>query len=232
MIVIQGLATVVRSAAALVRTVLCAMMLLGSLAAPVAAADSTRPSFFDSRELRLSDLRRFNKWTATLTRYRAERQEASHADCVGTTGLGCGYRNWRAFLDTLRTADKRQQLEAVNRYMNARPYVADPKNWHTKDHWSTPGEFLARSGDCEDYAIAKFLSLRELGWSADDLRIVAVQDERAGLGHAVLVAYLNSRTWMLDNQIKDVTDTKSVHHYRPIYSLSESAWWLHRAGRA
>jgi predicted transglutaminase-like cysteine proteinase len=112
--------------------------------------------------------------------------------------------------------------------MNARRYVPDDKNWGMQDYWATPGEFLARSGDCEDFAIAKFLSLKQLGWTDDELRLVAVKDRTLGVGHAVLVAYFGGKIWLLDNQLEQVTDLDTVRHYEPVYSINESHWWLHK----
>ena len=44
------------------------------------------------------------------------------------------------------------------------------------DYWETPVEALWKgAGDCEDYAIAKYFSLRHLGVSSDKLRITYVK---------------------------------------------------------
>lgn len=140
----------------------------------------------------------------------------------------CRYRDWLQFLDTLRELSRSNQLAAVNGYVNARPYVADEKNWKMQDYWATPGEFFARSGDCEDFAIAKFFSLKHLGWRDDELRIAAVKDVKLGTGHAVLVVFHAGRTWLLDNQLARVTDLATIRHYQPVYSINESHWWVHR----
>jgi predicted transglutaminase-like cysteine proteinase len=196
------------------------------------AGEPAAPSFFASRELRLTDLRRFEKWRTVLARSASERRTATASPCHGDTSLACRYAEWQAFLDGLRGKDRRQQLDAVNRFMNARPYRSDERNWGAADHWATPGEFMTRSGDCEDYVIAKYLSLRELGWTDADLRLVAVKDQTRGIGHAVLVAFLDGRSWLLDNLNDSVTATEAVGHYRPVYSINETAWWLHRADSA
>jgi predicted transglutaminase-like cysteine proteinase len=61
------------------------------------------------------------------------------------------------------------------------------------------------------------------------MRIVVVQDLNLGIAHAVLVVYLDGRALVLDNQIDDVVPAAAVRHYRPIYSINERHWWLHRA---
>jgi predicted transglutaminase-like cysteine proteinase len=112
--------------------------------------------------------------------------------------------------------------------MNRRHYVSDSRNWGVKDYWATPGEFMARSGDCEDFAIAKYLSLRQLGWSEDTLRVAVVRDLSLNVNHAVLIVYFDGRTWLLDNQIRRVVETETVRHYRPVFSINEKYWWRHR----
>jgi len=61
------------------------------------------------------------------------------------------------------------------------------------------------------------------------LRILVLQDLNLRLAHAVLIVYHKGRALLLDNQIKHVVDTRKVHHYKPIYSINEQFWWLHRS---
>ena len=194
---------------------------------PAVAADG-RPSFFHSIELRSANTAPFSKWRAALDRTSREVAEEQGRDCSNDHATDCRYHELDAFLDTLRGKGRREQLVAVNAYMNARPYVTDASNWGQKDYWATPAEFLTRSGDCEDFAIAKFFALKRLGWSADALRLAAVKDLDQGVGHAVLIAYDGGRSWLLDNQIQQVVETGTVHRYEPVYSINENAWWRHR----
>jgi predicted transglutaminase-like cysteine proteinase len=53
----------------------------------------------------------------------------------------------------------------TNRFLNDWRYKPDDQNYGQRDYWATPLEFLRRSGDCEDYAIAKYVTLRELGFA-------------------------------------------------------------------
>jgi predicted transglutaminase-like cysteine proteinase len=138
----------------------------------------------------------------------------------------CIPKSWTDFLAGAKALAARAQLDAVNRWANARPYVEDMANWALPDYWETPGEFIARGGDCEDYAIAKYFSLVRLGFSPDDLRIVIVSDVLAHDFHAVLVARLNGEDWLLDNQVPDVMPLAAKPQYTPIYSLNERGWML------
>jgi hypothetical protein len=121
-----------------------------------------------------------------------------------------------------------RQLEAVNAYVNRVPYQSDESRYGVVDYWATPREFFGKSGDCEDYAIAKYLSLRKLGWSADELRIVVLKDERRNELHAVLVAYHGGTAYLLDNLLPGVREHASVSNYRPIFSINEAGWHYHR----
>ena len=198
-------------------------------AARPALAGYGYPALFGSREVRSDDLGLFTKWTAALDRAFDERRLAD-APCTATVFNRCHFAAWRRVLDGLSGFDRMAQLVAVNRYMNRKRYVLDPRNYGVSDYWAAPGQFLGRDGDCEDYAIAKFMSLKALGFTNDDMRIVVLQDLNLGIAHAVLVVYLDGRALVLDNQIEDVVSAGSVRHYRPIYSINERHWWLHRPG--
>jgi predicted transglutaminase-like cysteine proteinase len=138
---------------------------------------------------------------------------------------------WTAFLDTLGDKSRREQMNAVNQWANARPYVEDIVNWGVADYWETPGEFLARGGDCEDYAIFKYASLVQLGFSPNNLRIVIVNDTNMKVFHAVLAVRADGEIWLLDNQIAQVIPLSVAVQYAPIYSLSEHGWWMHSTPR-
>lgn len=193
------------------------------------AAPWTAPSFLGSMEKRSSNIAPFTKWTAALDRYAAENSALAGQSCNSDNATKCAYDAWWRFLAGLRDKSRRHQLVAVNRYMNAREYVSDRRNWGISDYWATPGEFLTGNGDCEDYAIAKFMSLKALGWRNEDLRVVAVKDHNRGAGHAVVVAYHGGETWLLDNQIEDVVATGQIRHYEVVYSINEHNWWRHHA---
>jgi predicted transglutaminase-like cysteine proteinase len=133
---------------------------------------------------------------------------------------------WTDFLASLKGLDRQAQMEAVNRWANAKPYVEDITNWGLPDYWETPGEFIAHGGDCEDFAIAKYFSLVRLGFAARDLRIAVVSDSRAHDFHAVLVANIDGTEWLLDNQIAQMVPLAEAPQYTPIYALNEQGWWL------
>ena len=95
------------------------------------------------------------------------------------------------------------------------------------DYWATPREFLKKSGDCEDYSIAKFYALKELGFSGDAMRVVALKDRIRNIGHAVLAVYTDGDIFILDNQTIMVLSHVKYKHYVPQYSVNEKFRWMH-----
>jgi len=197
------------------------------LAGPAAAAATPALGLFGSHEKRNPTIAPFVKWTGTLERYFGERK-LEDAPCRDRAFNKCHLQAWKRFLASIKDLDPMGQIIEVNNFMNRAPYIVDPINYGVSDYWATPRQFLAKDGDCEDYAIAKYLSLRALGYPADAMRIVVLQDENLDLAHAVLAVYIGPRIYILDNQIKQVVPHERIRHYRPIYSINETAWWLHR----
>lgn len=88
-------------------------------------------------------------------------------------------------------------------------------------------QFLRHSGDCEDYAIAKYVTLRQLGFAADQLRLVVLRDTVRDLTHAVLAVYHEDEVYILDNLSRLVVRQAEVPHYVPYYSINETTRWAH-----
>jgi predicted transglutaminase-like cysteine proteinase len=158
-----------------------------------------------------------------MQRYEGERH-LENAPCTGA----CPLQRWKAFVASLAGQDRMRQLEAVNGYVNRTPWQADTSRYGMADYWATPREFFGRTGDCEDYAIAKYISLRKLGWAAHELRLVVLKDEIKNELHAVLVAFHNGSAYVLDNLLATVTEHAAIRNYRPIFSINEIAWHFHR----
>lgn len=160
--------------------------------------------------------------------YDAERmREAAHK--LGSRAAAA-VQELQPMLNAARSLDEPSQLQVVNQFYNRRiAFVDDMLAWGQADHWATPLQTLALGqGDCEDYAIAKYFSLKALGVPGDQMRIVVVDDLNLKVPHAILVVYLDGRALILDNQIPTVVPADRIRHYRPIYSINEESWWLHR----
>jgi predicted transglutaminase-like cysteine proteinase len=192
--------------------------------APARAEDGARlyPKLFGTNETRSSSIKLFPRWTDMLDRHQTEERRGD-PPCAPSRFHRCTVIDWLAFLASERGRDRRTQLADVNSFINLHPYVLDKTNY-----WETPREFAVHDGDCKDYAIAKYFSLRYLGWSQDELRIVVVQDLNLRVAHAVVAVYVDDGIVILDNQVRQVVRADSVRHYMPYYSINESHWWLHR----
>jgi predicted transglutaminase-like cysteine proteinase len=120
-----------------------------------------------------------------------------------------------------------ERVERVNSVVNRLPYVADRDNYAAEDYWASLPEFAARGGDCEDYAIAKYMLLKSLGVPSDMMRIAVVHDLDLDTPHAVLSVAVDGRAYILDNQASSVRPDSDIEHYRPVFSINEAGWWLH-----
>lgn len=189
-------------------------------------------SYFDMTSTKNRNISAFTKWTGTMSRF-AKQKQIPDASCDRIRFHPCSIKGWREMIDGLRGESLDDQIKAVNDWSNAHPYIEDQVNWGKVDYWETPYEFMAINGDCEDYAISKYYSLRALGVSADRLRIIVLQDlNLGGIIHAVLGVYDdNDRLQILDNQSKRVKSALSIYHYRPVYGINESAWWEYQPRR-
>lgn len=187
--------------------------------APSQSVARMYPPIFNSKEFANQGIKKFPKWGDMLRRW----NDAAPCDDDECTTSG-----WSDLLGELKGKDRMTQIKEVNRYFNGERYIVDMKNWGIEDYWATPYQFLKMDGDCEDYAIAKFMALKALGVPAEDMRVLALRDLNLDVGHAVLIVYDGDTPLLLDNQIKTVVPANSVKHYMPIFSLSETGWWLHR----
>lgn len=190
------------------------------LCAPGSAEARKYPKIFGSIELFSKKVTRFPKWVGMLDRFGGGSKACESATCT--------VKGWKEFLADLQGKDLQTQMKEVNRAMNSKRYIIDMKNWGMEDYWETPFEFLKKNGDCEDYAISKYMALKALGVKVEDMRVVALQDTNLNVGHAVLVVYVGDQPMLLDNQISSVVPANSIRHYQPVYSINEEGWWLHR----
>ncbi len=120
-------------------------------------------------------------------------------------------------------------LRRANGFFNQIPYVTDLKNWGVEDYWATPVEALGSYGaDCEDYAIAKFLSLKEIGVPVGRMRITYVRALNIGESHMVLAYYPtpDADPLILDNLVPEVKPASQRPDLEPVYSFNDEDLWL------
>ena len=119
-------------------------------------------------------------------------------------------------------------LQPVNRFFNRVPYVTDMQHWGVQDYWATPVEMLSSfGGDCEDYSIGKYLTLRELGIQVSKLRITYVRAAGFNESHMVLAYYPspNADPLILDNLSGDIRLASQRTDLEPVYGFNDDDLW-------
>lgn len=140
--------------------------------------------------------------------------------------------SWADLKASLAGKSQPEQLRAVNSFWNKWKYIEDQANWGKADYWAIPAEFIPRSGDCEDYAISKYFTLKELGFNPEKMRLVVLKDTVRNLAHAVLAVYLNDDVYILDNLSNVVLSHRQLTNYLPQYSINEYGRWAHIRGKS
>jgi predicted transglutaminase-like cysteine proteinase len=187
---------------------------------------AAQPSLFGTTEFRAASLAALPEWQRALRQIEAERSAYRACDTDGVCpSRGAGA--WRAMIREQAGRSKLEQLRTVNRFLNDWQYIEDSDNYGRRDYWASPLEFFRRSGDCEDYAIAKYVTLREIGFPAEQLRLVVVQDLQRDLAHAVLAVYEGDQVYILDNLTTAVVPQERLTQYVPYYSINETTRWAH-----
>jgi len=205
---------------------LVACCLAGTVAATGSAAQAATLTY--GSEPKSTDLHRFVRWVDALNKHVADMRGAP-ARCSAGDQAYCFLMNYDRYLQSIVGASPLDQIEAVNRFVNQIPYVEDEANYQVSDYWASPLEFFRNSGDCEDFAIAKYVAFRRLGFTDDQVRVWIVRDDARGIDHAVVTVAMFGNTYVLDSLNDQVLDASAVTRYSPIYSINASAWWLHDA---
>jgi len=159
---------------------------------------------------------------------------ANAAPCESNT---CTAKGWDALVAKVKAAgDPMAQIKTANTLMNdpvLHPYIEDINNWGKAEYWATTFQFLKKSGDCEDYSIAKYMLLKAAGMPVENMRVVAVRIRSlGGIGHAILVVYQGDKALVLDNRVAAVMDERLVRtEFQPALSVNEKSWWVHLPGK-
>ncbi len=139
---------------------------------------------------------------------------------------------WRQLVTELQSEDIDEKLYEINRFFNRFDFVDDLVHWQQKDYWATPIEFISTgAGDCEDYTIAKYFSLIELGISEDQLRLMYVTALELRQPHMVLAYYETptSVPLVLDNINRRILPANKRRDLSPIYSFNGNGLWAAKA---
>jgi predicted transglutaminase-like cysteine proteinase len=140
-------------------------------------------------------------------------------------------QRWQDIIVNGQGTEALEQLRAVNDFFNDARFVDDQELYGVPDYWATPDEFIARdAGDCEDFAIAKYFTLKAMGMDVAKLRITYVKAEVPNQAHMVLAYYAtpDAEPLILDNLNRLIKPASERPDLRPVYSFNAEALWLSR----
>jgi predicted transglutaminase-like cysteine proteinase len=133
-------------------------------------------------------------------------------------------RRFLAIVDQGRAQTGRARIGIINRAINLaiRP-MSDLAQWGVIDRWSAPLVTLTTGlGDCEDYAIAKYVALKEVGMAAEDVKLIIVRDLAVGGEHAVVAVRFDGHWIILDNRWLILVEDSQIRQMVPLFVLDQS----------
>ncbi|MWV14282.1 hypothetical protein F3I62_19445 [Pseudomonas sp. R-28-1W-6] len=147
--------------------------------------------------------------------------------------LGVGKSRIEAWDELIQSSGKlpeREKLAVVNRFFNRQfRFTDDIRSWRQEDYWATPLEALMKgAGDCEDYSIAKYFTLRRLGIPSEKLRITYVKALQYNQAHMVLTYYASpsAEPLVLDNLIGEIRPASQRRDLLPVYAFNAEGLYL------
>lgn len=146
---------------------------------------------------------------------------------------------WRRMIDEITPLPDAEKLVRVNRFFNDRvTWKLDPEIWQQTDYWATPLETLGRGlGDCEDFSIAKYMTLLLAGVEIEKMRITYVKAQMGGAysdayqAHMVLAYYPSPSAdpSILDNMIDEVRPASRRPDLKPVFGFNSRGLWVRGA---
>ena len=165
--------------------------------------------------------------TGTIFRFDKEFLKKAEEKC-GKQGPA-RFTAWEELIYKDKSPSDREKLEKVNKFFNSRIlFVNDIDLWGVKDYWATPLEFLCKkAGDCEDFAIAKYFTLKAMGVAEEKLNIMYVKAIQDNIAHMVLTYYSKpgAEPLVLDNLIDSIDPASKRTDLMPVFSFNGSGLW-------
>jgi len=146
-------------------------------------------------------------------------------------GASAGVR-MRKLIETMNAFEKESELKkliVINKFFNQVIYSSDMKVWHAEDYWATRSEFLGKGqGDCEDYSIAKYFTLLEMGVPPEKLYLTYVKAVELNQAHMVVTYFKDKKSppLVLDNINKSILPATKRPDLAPVYSFNGEKLYL------
>ncbi len=136
-------------------------------------------------------------------------------------------KSWQTLVKTLAQFGAKGQIAGINNFINNLTDVAAIASYGKSNNWAAPTRFFRCEDRSEKYAVAKYLSLRLLGFHAERLRIVWLRANDGKPQHAVLMVQLAEQSFVLDSRTNKITTDDMLKKERPICSLNGSRFSVH-----
>jgi predicted transglutaminase-like cysteine proteinase len=136
---------------------------------------------------------------------------------------------WEDLICEDKSQSDREKLEKVNQFFNRMEFVDDIRHWGEKDYWATPIEFLAsQGGDCEDFSIAKYFTLKAMGVDEEKLNLAYCKALQYNMHHMVMTYYSKpgAEPLVLDNLVNSIKPASERTDLMPIFSFNGTGLWL------
>ena len=137
--------------------------------------------------------------------------------------------DWQSLINNDQSSNDQEKLVKVNAFFNQQEFISDQLLWKDKDYWATPVEFLVQNGgDCEDFSIAKYFTLKKLGVDESKLNLTYAKAVELNQAHMVVTYYgqPNDEPLILDNLIDEIRPASLRPDLLPVFSFNGVGLWL------
>lgn len=136
---------------------------------------------------------------------------------------------WNKLIETNQHLPEPQKLAVVNAFFNRMDFVDDIVHWRMEDYWATPLETVeTNGGDCEDFVLGKYFTLRSLQVPDERMRMTYVKAVNINKAHMVLTYYETPEVepLVLDNLDPEIKRSSRRRDLVPVYSFNAGGLWL------
>jgi predicted transglutaminase-like cysteine proteinase len=185
-----------------------------------ALAPETEPFGLAAERISYGEILR--KWTGVQSAIREDKKVLARCR-ESASSCPSAARRFLAIVDEGRARSGRARIGVINRAINlAIIPTSDLAQWGVLDHWSAPLEtFTTHRGDCEDYAIAKYVALRAAGGAPEDVKLVVVRNIGTSEYHAVVAVRLDGTWQILDNRWLALVRDREIWRAAPLFVIGE-----------
>jgi len=149
------------------------------------------------------------------------RQKANFLSSLTDTSLS-QFDTLANYLD----AEQEKRIAAINAEINKVPYLSDQTRFGVADKWADPDDFVLNGGDCEDFALAKYKFLAQVGLPVSQMYVIGVHSRHSGQAHASLIVEQASTTLILDNTSdQPIGEADYQKNYTIAYALCQNGLW-------